>query len=169
MEIKHRGFWGWLDLIFPYLLIVAVFLADRLSKLWALGFLAERGTAVINPFLTILETYNRGIAFGMFQGIGPAVGWLTVGVVGFMFVVLLKTPRSERLLRWGLALIIGGALGNQMDRLAAGEVLDFIQIPVWNGALNVADIAINVGMILLLVSMIFSYVRPENPQDTDIT
>ncbi len=67
----------------------------------------------------------------------------------------------------GLALIIGGALGNQMDRLAAGEVLDFIKIPIWNGSLNVADIAINVGMILLLVSMIFSYFRPENPPDTE--
>jgi signal peptidase II len=166
LETKPYGFWGWVDLISPFVLIMAVFLADRLSKVWALGFLAERGTAVINPFFSVYETYNRGIAFGMFQGVGSAIGWLTIGVVVFMFVVLLKTPRSERLLRWGLALIIGGALGNQMDRLTAGQVLDFIKIPIWEGTLNVADIAINVGMILLLVSIVFSYFRPENPPDT---
>lgn len=167
MKTKHRGFWSWLDFIFPYVLIVLIFLADRLSKLWALDYLAEKGTAVINPLLTVMETYNRGIAFGMFQGVGPIIGWLTVGVVVFMFVVLVKTPQSERLIRWGLALIIGGALGNQMDRLTAGEVLDFIKIPIWNGTLNVADIAINAGMILLLISVFLGYFHPPTAPETD--
>jgi lipoprotein signal peptidase len=161
VESKPRGFWQWIDLLFPYALIVFIFLTDRLSKQWALQFLAENGPTVINPFLTIRETYNRGIAFGWFQGIGPIVGWLTVGVVIFMFVMLVKTPRSDRLMRWGLALIIGGALGNQFDRLALQEVLDFIQIPIWSGTLNVADIAINTGMVLLILSMILSYFRPQ--------
>jgi len=158
-KITPHGFWNWVDLLFPYALILVVFLADRLSKQWALQFIADNGPTVINPFLTINETYNRGIAFGMFQGIGPIVGWLTIGVVVFMFVVLVKTPLSDRLMRWGLALIIGGALGNQVDRLVAKQVLDFIKIPVWDGYLNVADIAINAGMILLIVSMILPYLR----------
>ena len=81
-----------------------------------------------------------------------------------MLVVLVRTPRSDRLMRWGLALIIGGALGNQLDRLVAQEVLDFIQIPIWNGTLNVADIAINTGMALLIVSMVLSYFRPQQPE-----
>ena len=165
-ESKPRGFWGWVDLLFPYALLMGVFLADRLSKQWALRFLAENGPMVINPLLTVRETYNRGIAFGMFQGIGPIVGWLTIGLVGFMFVMLVKTPQSERLLRWGLALIIGGALGNQVDRLIAQQVLDFIQIPIWNGVLNIADIAINAGMGLLIVSMLLSHFRPQQQEQT---
>jgi len=158
-EKKPHGFWNWVDLLFPYALILVVFLADRFSKQWALQFIADNGTTVINPFLTIHETYNRGIAFGMFQGIGPIVGWLTIGVVVFMFVILVKTPLSDRLMRWGLALIIGGALGNQVDRLVSKQVLDFIKIPIWDGYLNVADVAINAGMILLIVSMILPYLR----------
>lgn len=160
-ERKPRGFWQWADLFSPYVLIVIIFLTDWLSKQWALQFLAENGSTVINPFLTIRETYNRGIAFGWFQGIGPLIGWLTFAVVIFMFVMLVKTPRSERLLRWGLALIIGGALGNQVDRLVAQQVLDFIQIPIWSGTLNVADVAINAGMILLVLSVILGYFRPQ--------
>jgi mycoredoxin len=109
---KPRSFWQWVDWLIPFALIIIIFLADRISKQWALRFLAENGPTVINPLLTVRETYNRGIAFGWFQGIGPLIGWLTIGVVIFMIVLLVKTPQSDRLMRWGLALIIGGALGN---------------------------------------------------------
>lgn len=166
-DTKPQGLWEWVDLLLPYALIITVFLADQLSKQWALQFLAENGPQIINPFLTINETYNRGIAFGLFQGIGPLVGWLTIGVVVFMFVMLVKTPLSDRLMRWGLALIIGGALGNQVDRLVAQQVLDFIRIPIWDGYLNVADVAINAGMVLLIVSMILPYFRPKNQEKTN--
>ncbi|PID87223.1 MAG: signal peptidase II [Chloroflexi bacterium] len=149
-----HSFGGWIDWLLPFMLIVLVFGADRLSKQWALQFLAENGPTVLNPWLTILEAYNRGVAFGWFQGVGPLVGWLTIGVVLFMFIVLVQTSRQERLLRYGLAFIIGGALGNQVDRLVAQQVLDFMQLPIWNGALNVADIAINMGMALMIASMI---------------
>ena len=163
---KPRGVWQWVDLLIPYALIVVIFLADRLSKQWALQFLAENGPTVINPLLTVRETYNRGIAFGWFQGTGPVIGWLTFGVVIFMFVMLVKTPRSERLMRWGLALIIGGALGNQVDRLVTLQVFDFIQIPIWSGTLNVADVAINTGMVLLILSVIFGHFHPQKVEST---
>ncbi|MFO7683892.1 MAG: signal peptidase II [Chloroflexota bacterium] len=156
---KSRTVWGWADLLFPYLLILLVFLADRLSKWWALQFLAENGPTIINPYLTIWETYNRGIAFGFFQGVGPLVGWLTIGVVALMLVMLVQTPPGDRLTRLALALLIGGALGNQVDRLAAGQVLDFLKIPLWSGTLNVADIAINAGMIVLLAAALLNRSR----------
>jgi len=140
----------------PYLLIFLAFLADRLSKWWALSFLDENGPTQINSFLYVRETYNRGIAFGMFQGIGPIVGWLTIAVVVGMVVYLVRLPRQERIMRIGLALVIGGALGNLVDRVSAGEVLDFIQMPFRTGIFNVADMMIQLGIILVLLATLWS-------------
>jgi signal peptidase II len=135
----------------PYILIIVIFLADRLSKIWAAAFLAENGPTQINQYLTIQETYNRGIAFGLFQGAGPVVGWLTIGVVIGMLVYMIRLPRELWLVRTGMAFIIGGALGNLIDRVWAGEVLDFIQSPLLWGIVNIADISINVGMAVLII------------------
>jgi signal peptidase II len=134
-----------------YLLILLAFLADRFSKWWAADYLAEHGPADINALFALRETYNRGIAFGMFQGIGPIVGWLTIGIVLGMFVYLRRVPRSMWLLRVGLALVIGGALGNLVDRVTAGQVLDFIQTPLRPGVFNVADVMIQLGLILAVI------------------
>jgi signal peptidase II len=135
----------------PYFLILIAFLADRLSKRWAAAYLAEHGPTTLNTFFTLRETYNRGLAFGLFQGVGPLVGWLTIAVVAGMFVYLARLPRDLWLLRWGLALIIGGALGNLLDRITTGQVLDFIESPLRPGIFNVADIAINLGLLLALI------------------
>ncbi|MFQ5399673.1 MAG: signal peptidase II [Anaerolineae bacterium] len=134
-----------------YLLIILSFLADRFTKQWAAAYLTQHGPTTFNPLFTLRETYNRGIAFGMFQGIGPLIGWLTIAVVIGMFFYMLRLPRSMRLLRVGLALVIGGALGNLVDRVIVGEVLDFIESPLRPGIFNVADVLINVGMILALL------------------
>ena len=91
------------------------------------------------------------IAFGMFQGIGPLVGWLTIGVVVGMLIYMSRVPRSMWILRIGLALVIGGALGNLVDRITAGEVLDFIQTPLRSGIFNVADMMIHLGLILSVI------------------
>jgi signal peptidase II len=138
----------------PYILIIVIFLADRLSKIWAADFLAENGPTQVHQYLTITETYNRGVAFGLFQGIGPIVGWLTIGVVIGMFVYLTRLPRELWLVRIGMALIIGGALGNLIDRVSAGAVLDFIQSSLLWGIVNIADISINVGMVVMIIGSI---------------
>ena len=91
------------------------------------------------------------MAFGLFQGIGPIVGWLTIGVVIGMFIYMVRLPREVWLVRLGMALIIGGALGNLIDRVSAGEVLDFIQSSLLWGIVNIADISINVGMVIMIV------------------
>ena len=64
-----------------FLIILLAFAADRLAKVWVAAFLAENGTTRINDLFTLTETYNRGLAFGTFQGIGFIVGWLSVIVV----------------------------------------------------------------------------------------
>ena len=139
----------------PVFIILLAFSADRLSKLWATEFLAKHGTTEINSFLTIHSTYNRGIAFGLLQGIGPAIGWLSVIVVVGLFIYLTRVPKKMWLLRLGLAFIIGGAMGNLVDRVTAGEVLDFIQTPLRPGIFNVADMMIHVGLVISLIGLFF--------------
>lgn len=135
----------------PYILILLAFAVDRLSKLWAATYLAENGPTQVHSLITLYPTYNQGIAFGLLQGIGPIVGWISIVIVIGLFIYLIRVPRSQWLLRIGLALIIGGAMGNLIDRVTAGQVLDFIQTSIRPGIFNVADIMINVGVVLSLL------------------
>jgi len=138
-----------------YLLILIAFGADRLSKSWAAGFLADNGATQIHPLFMLEQTYNRGLAFGLMQGIGMAVGWLSVAIVAALAVYMIRLPRPMWLLRAGLALIIGGALGNLIDRVTTGQVLDFIATPLRPGVFNVADVMIHLGLLLSLAGFIF--------------
>ena len=131
-----------------YVVMLLAFLADRFSKWWAAAYLAEHGVTRINEWLTIRAAYNRGIAFGLFQGVGPTVGWITLLFLLGLFVYLLRLPKRAWLLRLGLAVLIGGALGNLVDRIFVGEVLDFIETPLRQGIFNVSDVLIHLGVIL---------------------
>ena len=136
----------------PYFLIILIFIADRLSKRWVADYFAENGPVIpINDFFTLRQTFNEGVAFGMFQGIGPYVGWLTIVVVFGLLYFLYTTPKQAWLVRIGMGLLIGGALGNMIDRITIGKVLDFVETPLRSGIFNVADVAINVGMVLVLL------------------
>lgn len=131
-----------------YLVMLLAFLADRFSKWWAAAYLAEHGMTRINGWLTIRAAYNRGIAFGLFQGIGPTVGWITLLFLLGLFVYLLRLPKQAWLLRLGLAVLIGGAMGNLVDRIFVGQVLDFIETPLRRGIFNVSDVMIHLGVIV---------------------
>ena len=148
----------------PYLLILLAFLADRISKWWAAAYLAEHGPTTFNDFFTLHEAYNRGIAFGLLQGSGPLVGWLTIGIVATLLIYMMRLPREQWLMRLGLALLIGGALGNLVDRVTAGQVLDFIQTPLRSGIFNVADITIHLGLIVTLAG-VFRQGSPKRSPD----
>ncbi len=134
----------------PYFLILLIFLADRLSKWWMAAYFAEHGPVhQINDYFTLRQTFNEGVAFGMFQGVGQWVGWLTVLVVLGLLFYLRTIPKQAWMVRVGMGLLIGGALGNMIDRVTVGQVLDFIESPLRSGIFNVADVAINVGMVLV--------------------
>lgn len=155
--------------MWPYILILLAFAADRFSKWWVAGNVADHAPIQINQYLTIQKTYNEGIAFGLFQGIGPAVGWLTVVVILGLVFYLVQVPRNEWLIRAGLGLMIGGALGNMLDRIVAGEVLDFIQTPLRSGIFNVADVMINLGMVLIVIGSIVHRAPKEELNTGDST
>lgn len=149
--------------MFAYLLIVFAFAADRITKWWVANYLADDGFTQINSFISLYPTYNSGVAFGLFQGIGQAVGWLSLAVVFGLFIYLIRVPRTMWLMRIGLALIIGGALGNLVDRVTIGEVLDFIHTPIRSGVFNVADVMINMGVVLSLAAAFFQKDKEKLP------
>lgn len=132
----------------------AVVVLDQLTKHWAVNRLS--GDRVIDVVWTLRFnlTFNSGMAFSQAQGLGPLVGIVALGVI----VVLLLSLRREGgpLGTVAVGLVIGGALGNVVDRLFRGDawlrgsVVDFIDFQ-WFPIFNVADIAVNIGGGLLLL------------------
>jgi signal peptidase II len=145
--------WRWLPLS------VAVIVLDRLVKLWITHHFAPLERVHVLKVLDIILTYNTGAAFSF---LADASGWqrwlfvlLALGVSAALILWLRRLDaRVHGLLACGLALIVGGALGNMIDRVSAGRVVDFIHVH-WGAhyfpAFNVADSAITIGAVLLLL------------------
>jgi signal peptidase II len=107
------------------------------------------------PFLALFRTYNTGVAFSMFASIGD-LGLIAISTAVILFVLYLaaRTAPGQVIARTGFALIIGGALGNIIDRALLGHVIDYVlfHTPVWSFAVfNLADALITVGAILVIV------------------
>jgi len=150
--------WLWLS--------VVVIVLDQVTKQWAINLLEMHQPVAVAPFLNLTLTYNTGAAFSLLNDAGGWQRWLFAGlsvVVSIVIVVWLwRIPSGERWLACGLALVVGGALGNLWDRLAIGAVVDFIDVYYqrWHWpAFNVADSAICVGAALLIISTFKA--RPE--------
>jgi signal peptidase II len=138
-------------------ILAAGFALDQATKLWILHGtdLAAGGSIPVGPFLDIVLTWNRGISYGLFQQDGDLGRWLLVGFSVIASVVLgawmLKT--DSRLASASLALIVGGALGNLVDRVAYGAVVDFVYFHVGSFSwyvFNLADTWIVAGVAGLL-------------------
>jgi len=137
-------------------LVIAV---DQLSKWWVVHNLALGQSIELLPVFAILRTFNTGAAWSMFADAGGAQRWiftvLAVGVSAALIYWLRRLALSTHtLLATGLALILGGALGNALDRARLGHVVDFFfahwgdsKFPVF----NVADSAISVGAALVVL------------------
>lgn len=137
---------------------LVVVLADQASKLWILDNFYEYQVVQIWPVFNLTLVYNTGAAFSFLADAG---GWQRylfsslAAVVSVVLLVWLKGMQAhERLVAWAVALVLGGAIGNLIDRLVYGKVVDFIQ---WHWeqyyfpSFNLADSAITLGVVLLLV------------------
>ena len=149
----------------PVLIALAIVLADRLSKLWIEHRIGDFDSISVIPGLfRIVHTENPGAAFG-FLADGNVLLRVIV-LIGVSVIVLLfvasalwsrRTSFTAPLSRFGLALILGGAIGNLWDRIIRGTVTDFIEIyqGSWTfPAFNVADSAITIGAVLLLIDIL---------------
>jgi signal peptidase II len=144
--------------LLPWLgIALAVIVADQLTKSLVLDAFRLHDSRVVTPFFNLVRVHNTGAAFSFLAG---ATGWqrwffVVLGTVAAVFIVwMLRRHGGQRLFGWALALILGGALGNVVDRLVHGYVVDFIQVH-WRGwyfpSFNVADSAITVGAALLIL------------------
>ena len=139
-----------------------VFVSDQLTKYFASDYLVRHGEVNLSPFLNLVLVHNTGAAFGF---LSSASGWqnglfMFVALVAcaFLLWMLSRLNRQEMLLAVALMLILGGALGNLLDRVIFGYVIDFIDVHYhhWHWpAFNVADSAITVGAILLILDTVW--------------
>ena len=140
------------------ILSALVVLADQLSKSYITSHYGEFEFTTVLPILDITRMHNVGAAFSF---LATASGWqrwlfigLALGVSIAIIVWLYRLPRSQGLLAAGLALVLGGAIGNVIDRIRLGAVVDFIHFH-WDRAyfpaFNIADSAITVGAAFLLL------------------
>jgi signal peptidase II len=147
---KTALIWVWLSLI-----VVAL---DQLTKWYVVGHFELYEIRPVGPFLDLTRLHNQGAAFGLLAEAGGWQRWFFLGLAGAIGIAILAWLRSlpargQYWLAIGLALILGGALGNLYDRLTLGTVVDFMLLHyrgfAWP-AFNVADSAICVGAALLI-------------------
>ena len=136
-----------------YRITLAVVLIDQLSKAWALQHLAGRGIQPLLPGLLQQQlVFNTGAAFSMLTGNSAALGVVSA-LVAIGLVVWIQTAGPLRRLQWlGLGLLLGGAIGNGIDRWRLGRVVDFLEfVPISFPVFNGADVAINLAVAALVI------------------
>ncbi|NNE57655.1 MAG: signal peptidase II [Hellea sp.] len=175
----YKSFWAY-ALGLPAVIV----LLDQLSKKWATDlFDLPFNICEINPYIgqegylkefsPIIDwamTCNQGVSFGMLSGDSPAKRWGLTVFAGLMVIailyVLLKT--SEKFTRIGLGLIIGGAIGNGIDRFMHGSVTDFISaeglLPFFPWVFNIADSAITIGVMFIALDIFLEWRREKKKQ-----
>ena len=144
--------------LLQWLLIAAlIILVDQVAKILIIGAFRLGDVSPVTSFFNLVRAHNYGAAFSFLQG---ASGWqrwffLGLGVAAAVFITwMLRRHGHQKLFAWALTLILGGALGNVIDRAIHGYVVDFIQVHAggwYFPAFNVADSAITIGAILLIL------------------
>jgi signal peptidase II len=148
---RAASLWPWLGIA------LAVILLDQITKTMITRTFQLHDVHTLTPWFDIVRAHNTGAAFSF---LASAAGWqrwffIGLGAVAAVFIVwLLARHGGQRLFGWALSLILGGAVGNVIDRILHGHVVDFIQVH-WGSAyfpsFNVADSAITVGAALLIL------------------
>ena len=148
--------WLWVTLL--------VLVVDLVTKKMASHFILTLLPYKVTPFLNFRLVYNSGSAFGFLD---QQSGWqlwflsiVAIVVCVALLIWLYRLPTSHRWTAVAIAMIIGGALGNMIDRLTLGYVLDFIDVHVGSHhwpAFNVADMAICIGVVIVLIRLIHNH------------
>ncbi len=143
-----------LNKIFIFLLLL---LSDLITKYIVFNHIDLFQFIKITSFLDITHIHNFGVSFGLFAGIIPSLVLIIVGLLVVFFIIFLYLNSKDKLERWGLFIIICGAIGNIIDRLINGYVIDFIYFhfnQYYWPAFNFADIYISIGIMMIILNML---------------
>lgn len=138
-------------------LALIIFLADQFTKVLVVGYYTLGDSTVVTSFFNLVRAHNTGAAFSFLANAGGWQRWFFtgIGLVAAMFIVwMLKAHPGQKLFSFAMACILGGAIGNVVDRLVHGYVVDFLDFH-WAGwhypSFNVADSAITIGAVCLIL------------------
>ena len=144
--------------LLPWLAIaLLIILLDQFTKTLIIGNFQLGDSRSVTSFFNVVRVHNAGAAFSFLAGASGWQRWFFVGLgtlaTGFI-VWMLRNHGGQRMFSWALSLILGGAIGNVIDRLLHGHVIDFIQVHAagwYFPSFNIADSAITVGAVLLIL------------------
>lgn len=162
-KLIHSGlFWIWISVI--------VVILDQASKIWADNSLILGQPVEILPFFNLTLLYNTGVAFSFMADAGGWQRWFFSALAAIISIIIViwmaRTSRSQIWVNIALALILGGAIGNNLiDRILYGYVIDFIDIYYhhWHWPVfNIADSAISIGAVMLLIDAIWFEQTPKS-------
>jgi signal peptidase II len=132
-----------------------VFAADRLTKYFIIKSLAlGQSIKIVPDIFHITLVFNDGAAFGVFRHCGTFFIIFSLAVIAVILMIVLRSTRLDLLTSISLALILGGAAGNLIDRLKFGYVIDFLDFRIWP-VFNFADSCITIGVALIAYGIIF--------------
>jgi signal peptidase II len=139
-------------------LALIILIADQFTKVLILGYYKLGDSTYVTPFFNIVRAHNTGAAFSFLAGASGWQRWFFtgIGIAATLFILwLLRSHSHQKLFAFALACILGGAIGNVIDRVVHGYVVDFLQFH-WNNrwyfpAFNIADTGITIGAVSLVL------------------
>lgn len=142
------------------ILTTLVVVIDQVTKYFAKSLIGKNNIVIIDKFLELTYLENRGAAFGILQGKSLLFVLITLSVIGYIIYFLYKHPNLKHITKVCLSFILAGAIGNLIDRVLNGYVVDFIFVRFWGmydfPVFNIADIAVTTGVILLIFITMFT-------------
>lgn len=148
-----------------WLIIILGIVIDQLTKLWVVASLPFNSTvSVLGDFFGLCYIHNEGAAWSILAEKPVFLIILSAVILLVVIFFLFKTPKDQKLLRASLALVIAGALGNLIDRVRLGYVVDFLRLPHWP-IFNIADCLLVVGVILICIVLLFGKDEKKTAKD----
>lgn len=136
----------------------AVAIIDQIIKYFVSMYLPDAGAVEFIPYILDLNyVENRGVAFGMFKDMRWIFIAVTSIVICFLLYIIIFKRINSKLFNISASLIIGGGIGNLIDRIFYGYVIDYLQLSFFSPVCNFADYAITIGTVLLVVYVLFFY------------
>ena len=144
----------------------AVIIFDQITKYWVLGFLGVSAYIPFGDYFNLVRAWNTGVSFSMLNDYGNAGAWLLSGLAVVIVIMLFFWLRKEnsRVIQIALGMIMGGAIGNVIDRIRFGAVFDFLDVHIGDHhwpAFNAADSFICIGAAVIIAEAVVAKIRKE--------